>query len=99
LGFSAGPFIRSRKVYIVLSGNARLFNVYVNVYIIMNLIIVSDLHIGPRYFYDRALERFLKEISEDCELILNGDIIDNPYATLNLSHMRILDHIKQLSYR
>ncbi len=44
----------------------------------MNLIIVSDLHIGSRYFYNRAFEHFLKEIPEDYELILNGDIIDNP---------------------
>jgi UDP-2,3-diacylglucosamine pyrophosphatase LpxH len=65
----------------------------------MNLIVVSDLHIGSRYFYNRALKQFLKEIPEDCDLILNGDIIDNPYATLNLLDKRILDHIKRLSYR
>lgn len=65
----------------------------------MNLIIVSDLHIGSRYFYHRAFEQFLKEIPGDCELILNGDIIDNPYAKLSLSHKRILDLLKQLSYR
>ena len=65
----------------------------------MNSIIVSDLHIGSRYLYDRALEHFLKRLPEDCELILNGDIIDSPYAELNLSHKRILDLLKQLSYR
>ncbi len=65
----------------------------------MNLIIFSDLHIGSRYFYNRAFEHFLKEIPKDYELILNGDIIDNSYAKLNLSHKRILDLLKQLSYR
>jgi len=65
----------------------------------MNTIIVSDLHVGSRYFYSRTLERFLKRIPEDCELILNGDIVDNPYAKLNPSHKRILDLLKQLSFR
>jgi UDP-2,3-diacylglucosamine pyrophosphatase LpxH len=36
---------------------------------------------------------------QDHELILNGDIIDNPYAKLIRPHQRILDLIKQLSYR
>jgi UDP-2,3-diacylglucosamine pyrophosphatase LpxH len=65
----------------------------------MNLIIVSDLHIGSRYFFSKAFEHFLKVIPEDCTLILNGDIIDNPYAKLSLSDQQILNLIKQLSYR
>jgi len=65
----------------------------------MNAIIVSDLHIGSRYFLYQDFERFLGNISEDHELILNGDIIDNPYEKLKQSHQRILDLIKQVSYR
>jgi len=65
----------------------------------MNAIIVSDLHIGSRYFLCEHFERFLRSISEDHELILNGDIIDNPYAKLNSAHQRILDLIEQVSYR
>jgi UDP-2,3-diacylglucosamine pyrophosphatase LpxH len=65
----------------------------------MNAIIVSDLHIGSRYFLYQDFERLLKNISEDYELILNGDIIDNPYEKLKQSHQRILDIIKQISYR
>jgi UDP-2,3-diacylglucosamine pyrophosphatase LpxH len=65
----------------------------------MKAIIVSDLHIGSRYFYHRAFEGFLEKIPEDHELILNGDIINNPYAKLKPSDQRILDLIMQLSYR
>ncbi len=65
----------------------------------MNAIIVSDLHIGSRYFFYHEFERFLRDIPQDHELILNGDIIDNPYAKLIRPHQGILDLIKQFSYR
>jgi UDP-2,3-diacylglucosamine pyrophosphatase LpxH len=65
----------------------------------MNAIIVSDLHIGSRYFLHQDFEHFLRSISEDHELILNGDIINNPYAKLKSAHQRILDLIEQISYR
>ena len=65
----------------------------------MKAIIVSDLHIGSRYFLRQDFERFLRSISEDHELILNSDIIDNPYAKLKSAHQRILDLIEQVSYR
>lgn len=65
----------------------------------MNTAIVSDLHIGSRYFLYEDFEHFLRDISKDHELILNGDILDNPYTKLKLSHEQILDAIKQVSYR
>ena len=69
----------------------------------MNAIIVSDLHMGSRYFlyqdFERFLKRFLVNFSKDHELILNGDIIDNPYAKLKPSHKRILDMVSQISCR
>ena len=65
----------------------------------MNAIIVSDLHIGSRYFLYQDFERFLENISEDHELVLNGDIIDNPYTKLKSLHQRILDIIAKRSYR
>jgi UDP-2,3-diacylglucosamine pyrophosphatase LpxH len=65
----------------------------------MNTIIVSDLHIGSRYFLHQLFERFLGSISEDNELVLNGDIIDNPYEKLKPGHQRILDIIEQVSHR
>jgi len=65
----------------------------------MNAIIVSDLHIGSRYFLYQDFETFLGNISEEYELILNGDIIDNSYSELIEPHKRIMDLIKQASYR
>ena len=65
----------------------------------MNAIIVSDLHIGSRYFSYQNFESFLGNISEEYELILNGDIVDNPYSKLIEPHQRIMDLIKQASYR
>jgi DNA polymerase II small subunit/DNA polymerase delta subunit B len=48
----------------------------------MNAIVVSDLHIGSRFFLHHDFENFLRNIPEDCELILNGDIIDDPNKKL-----------------
>ncbi len=63
----------------------------------MNAIIVSDLHLGSRYFCYQEFERLLKSIPQDYELILNGDIIDNPKAQLAPPHQSILRLIKRLS--
>lgn len=65
----------------------------------MNAIVVSDLHIGSRYFSYKIFTLFLESISEDCELILNGDVIDNIYLKLDPPHLRILDFIKKISNR
>ena len=65
----------------------------------MNAIVVSDLHIGSCYFSYKIFELFLENISENCELILNGDVIDNIYLKLDPPHQRILDFIKKISYR
>lgn len=60
-------------------------------------IIVSDLHIGSRFFLHECFERFLGNISKGYALILNGDIIDNPRARLDSIHTRILNLIQQAS--
>ncbi len=65
----------------------------------MNAIIVSDLHIGSKYFLYRDFEYFLNNIPEDAEFILNGDIIENPYAKLKLTDQQILNRFEQMSYR
>jgi UDP-2,3-diacylglucosamine pyrophosphatase LpxH len=41
----------------------------------------------------------VSDLHIDHELILNGDIIDNPYENLKPPHQRILDLIEQRSYR
>jgi UDP-2,3-diacylglucosamine pyrophosphatase LpxH len=65
----------------------------------MNAIVVSDLHIGSRYFLYEIFKRFLRGMPQDCDLILNGDIIDNIYVNLSPSHQEILDLIEQISHR
>ena len=65
----------------------------------MNAIVVSDLHIGSRYFQFGIFERFLEDLPADCELILNGDIVDAPYVKMDKTERRILDQIKAISYR
>jgi UDP-2,3-diacylglucosamine pyrophosphatase LpxH len=65
----------------------------------MNAIIISDLHIGSRYFQFGVFERFLEELPTDHELIMNGDIIDSPYLKMEKSDQRILDLIEDISYR
>ncbi len=65
----------------------------------MNAIIVSDLHIGSKYFLYRDFEYFLNNIPEDAEFILNGDIIENPYAKLKLTDQQILNRFEQMSYQ
>ncbi len=65
----------------------------------MNAIVVSDLHIGSRYFLYEVFERFLTGIPQDGELILNGDVIDNVYMKLPPPHQKILDLLEQVSHR
>jgi UDP-2,3-diacylglucosamine pyrophosphatase LpxH len=65
----------------------------------MNAIIVSDLHIGSKYFVYQDFERFLNNIPEDAEFILNGDIIENPYAKLKPTDQRILNRFEKMSHR
>ena len=65
----------------------------------MNAIIVSDLHIGSKFFLYQDFECFLNNIPEDAELVLNGDIIEYPYAKLRHTDQKVLNRFEQMSYR
>jgi UDP-2,3-diacylglucosamine pyrophosphatase LpxH len=65
----------------------------------MNAIIVSDLHMGSRYFQSEVFGDFLNSLPDIDELILNGDVLDRPQAKLAPSHQQNLDRIEQLSFR
>ena len=65
----------------------------------MNAIIVSDLHIGSKYFLYQDFDLFLNKIPQDAEFILNGDIIENPYANLKPADQQILDCFGEMSLR
>jgi UDP-2,3-diacylglucosamine pyrophosphatase LpxH len=65
----------------------------------MKAIILSDLHIGSRYFLRHDFEQFLSNIPEDVDLILNGDIINNPYEKMDSADRQILDRFGDMSLR
>ena len=65
----------------------------------MKAIIVSDLHIGSRYFLRDNFMQFLENIPQDHEFILNGDIVDNPYGKMKQADRRILDRFGKMSLK
>ena len=65
----------------------------------MNAIIVSDLHMGSRYFRSQAFENFLNSLQDIDEFILNGDVLDRPHIKLTPFHQQNLERIEQLSLR
>jgi UDP-2,3-diacylglucosamine pyrophosphatase LpxH len=65
----------------------------------MKSIIVSDLHIGSPFFLHHNFAQFLQHIPEDVEFILNGDIIDSPFAKLGPADQGILERFGDMSLR
>ena len=65
----------------------------------MKAIIVSDLHMGSRYFRSQAFENFLNRLPDIDEFILNGDVLDRPHIKLTPFHQLNLERIEQLSLR
>ncbi len=62
-------------------------------------IIVSDLHIGSKYFLYNQFGRFLENLNGDYRLILNGDIVDSPYGRMGEPDRRIMDLLEKVSNR
>ncbi len=65
----------------------------------MQAVIISDLHIGSPYFHFGIFERFIEKLPAECDLIMNGDIIDSPYAKMEDSDQKVLDLLKEISGR
>ena len=63
----------------------------------MKAIIVSDLHMGSRYFRSQAFENFLNSLPDIDEFILNGDVLDRPHVKLTPFHQQNLERIEKLS--
>jgi UDP-2,3-diacylglucosamine pyrophosphatase LpxH len=57
------------------------------------------LHIGSRYCLRENFIQFLENIPQDIELILNGDIIDNPYGKMSANDRAVLDYLGEMSLR
>ena len=66
---------------------------------IENAVVVSDLHIGLPYFRKSALIELVSSLSEGTALILNGDIIDNPYQRLEPPDEAMLDFLREQSFK
>ena len=64
----------------------------------MKAIIVSDLHIGTRFFQAQRFESFLQSLPKGCDLILNGDVTDEIEKSFDQLHQRILELIRQESF-
>ena len=65
----------------------------------MKAIIVSDLHIGTRYFRAQHFRNFLKILPEGYDLILNGDVTNEIDEAFNQVHHQVLELIRQESFR
>ena len=63
----------------------------------MKAIVVSDLHIGSRYFLRENFMQFLQNVPQDYEFILNGDIINNPYGKMKPADQQILNYFGEMS--
>jgi UDP-2,3-diacylglucosamine pyrophosphatase LpxH len=63
----------------------------------MKAIVVSDLHIGSRYFLRENFMQFLQKVPQDHEFILNGDIINDPYGLMKPADQQILDRFGEMS--
>ncbi len=55
--------------------------------------VVSDLHLGNRYFNHQAFIAWLDQLPLNATLVLNGDIIDDPTQPLNGCHGSVLERI------
>ena len=62
-------------------------------------VVVSDLHIGLPYFRHTEFTEFLGSLEPDVDLVLNGDVVDDPKQKLNGSSAALLDLLRSESYR
>lgn len=61
-------------------------------------VVVSDLHVGLPYFRCVQFTEFLSSLEPGFDLILNGDVIDDPKQKLRRSGVAILDLLRSESY-
>ncbi len=61
-------------------------------------IAISDLHLGSRHTCYDKLRRFLACVPTDCELILNGDTIDDPTSPLPPYADNVVGELAELSH-
>ena len=61
--------------------------------------IVSDLHLGSKFFHCEQFLSWLDQLPAGARLILNGDIIDEPPKPLPCEHREVVDRLVEESHR
>ena len=61
--------------------------------------IISDLHLGSKFFNKEKFLSWLDGLAPEAQLILNGDIIDNPAAVLCADHQAVLERLIRESHQ
>jgi len=64
----------------------------------MNAVVISDLHLESVHTLSEQIAFFIERLPEECDLILNGDIIDSSYPNLPRKNLQILELIRQESF-
>lgn len=60
--------------------------------------IVSDLHLGSAYFHHETFVSWLEALPKGVQLVLNGDIIDEPRKPLPVEHRVVLERLVSESH-
>jgi UDP-2,3-diacylglucosamine pyrophosphatase LpxH len=64
----------------------------------MKAVVISDLHLESVHTLSEQIALFIESLPEECDLILNGDIIDSSYPNLPRENLQILELIRQESF-
>ena len=64
----------------------------------MKAVVISDLHLESVHTLSEEIALFIESLPEECDLILNGDIIDSSYPNLPRENLQILELIRQESF-
>jgi len=63
----------------------------------MDAVVVSDLHLESVHTLSDQIALFIENLPEECDLILNGDIIDSSYPNMPQENLQILELIRHCS--
>jgi UDP-2,3-diacylglucosamine pyrophosphatase LpxH len=64
----------------------------------LNAVVISDLHLESVHTLSDQIALFIASLPDECDLILNGDIIDSSYPNLPRENLQILELIRQESF-
>lgn len=64
----------------------------------LNAVVISDLHLESVHTLSDQIALFIESLPDECDLILNGDIIDSSYPNLPRENLQILELIRQESF-